>query len=181
MAIFDKYTSIDRQKFNVVQVVRSIFLDRATIGSLFVNDVFYCYTLEPFYIDFSSDEYKKDIIASEISAVKAVQKRYYGKYVAVPDGVYDLRLDVLSYKYYNKPFFRKLNGGYMPRLCGVPAYDGVLIHTGNYEKDTQGCILVGSEFRSSSPAIFNSTVVFEKLYNKLKSFKYPIKISLSCV
>lgn len=181
MAIFDSIHNIDRRNFNVVEVVRSIFLDRATIGKMFVNDNFFCYTLEPHFIDFSSDEYNKNIIASEISAVKSVQKRFYNKYVAVPNGVYDLRLDVLSYKYFNKPYFRKFNGGYMPRLCGVPSYDGVLIHPGNYEKDTQACILVGSEFRSSSPAVFNSTVVFEKLYNKLKLFKYPIKICLSCV
>lgn len=34
-------------------------------------------------------------------------------------------------------------------VTGVPGHTRLLFHMGNYEKDTEGCILVGSEFRSS--------------------------------
>lgn len=181
MAIFDSYDSIDKSRFNVVHIVRSIFLENATLGRLFINDVHFGYTLEPYYIDFSNDSYKKDIINSEIAAEKAIQKRFHNRFVAVPNGVYNLRLNILSPKYYNKQFYRKLNGGYMPRVIDIPSYEGVLIHPGNYVKDTQACCLVGYSFDKNVPAVYNSQDCFINIYNKLKSFKYPIKICYSCV
>lgn len=47
------------------------------------------------------------------------------------------------------------------RLDNVPGRDGILIHAGNFESETQGCILVGSGFLSRG--ISNSQAALDKL------------------
>jgi hypothetical protein len=57
--------------------------------------------------------------------------------------------------------------GFLPRLLEVPGYQGVLIHIGNYPKDTDGCVLVG--YNTKKGAVMNSTQAFWKLYDILKA------------
>jgi hypothetical protein len=52
---------------------------------------------------------------------------------AIPSGIYEV---IISFS--NR--FQKQ----MPLLLNVPGYEGVRIHPGNYSKDSDGCILVGS-------------------------------------
>lgn len=58
-------------------------------------------------------------------------------------------------------------GCLMPLLLDVPGFAGIRIHTGNTDKDTEGCLIVGTtkakDFVGQSRDIYN--VLFPKLQN----------------
>lgn len=55
---------------------------------------------------------------------------------------------------------------YLPLLLNVKGYQGVRIHWGNTDKDTLGCILVGS--RKVENMILNSKLAFADFFKKLQ-------------
>ena len=92
-----------------------------TIGRLYVDEQYVCDTLE--------------------DAVRDVKIK---NYTAIPEGVYKVAMGIRSPKYSQPKYtWAKKYNGELPRLLDVPKYDGVLIHVGNSNKDTSGCILVG--------------------------------------
>lgn len=52
----------------------------------------------------------------------------------------------------------------MPYLVDVPQFTGIMIHTGNYVEDTQGCILVGEQ---KNDMLVLSKDTFNRLYDLL--------------
>ena len=92
------------------------------------------------------------------------EKKIYGD-TAIPYGRYEITMKVQSQKYKDRKQYQFCKG-YLPRLKNVKGYDGVLIHIGNFPKDTYGCILVGKN--QVKGGVTNSTVWFEKLYPILK-------------
>jgi len=54
----------------------------------------------------------------------------------------------------------------LPLLANVPNFEGVRIHAGNTNHDTEGCILVGTT--RSKDFIGNSRVAFDKLFKKMQ-------------
>ena len=105
--------------------------DTYTIGHLYVDGVRFCDTLED--TDRGLDQ------KMSLAVLKARKRKGI---TAIPTGRYRVTLGVKSPKYSTRPAYDFCEG-YVPRLINVPAYDGILIHIGNYPQDTEGCILVG--------------------------------------
>lgn len=99
----------------------------------------------------------------------------------IPVGEYDLRMDRVSPKFrYRFPYNRFK--GRVPYVVNVPGRDGILIHIGCFPSDSKGCILVGNEWYKTKPyRLFDSTKAYVSLFNKLDSFKYPIKLCVSAL
>jgi hypothetical protein len=57
----------------------------------------------------------------------------------------------------------------LPLLLNVPNFEGVRIHAGNTNHDTEGCILVGQT--RSKDFIGQSRKAFEKLFSKMQKAK----------
>jgi len=114
---------------------RLIFTENSTIGKLTVDGAFLCYILEP--TDRGLDA---SMPLSELQRLKV-----FGK-TAIPIGTYNLQL-ISGVPIINRfPWITKYypNNTFMvPELENVPDYEAVLLHPGNYPKDTEGCSLVG--------------------------------------
>ena len=95
---------------------------------------------------------------------------------AIPSGTYQITLNVVSPKYSKRQYYKLVCDGKVPRLLGVKGFNGVLIHIGNTNKDTEGCILVG--YNKKKGMVINSKSAWEKLYKILKSAKYGTEIEI---
>lgn len=115
-----------------LRLVRRFFADTYTVGTLYINDVRFCDTLE----DKNRDLNKNGKFDNG-------EKKVYSE-TAIPFGAYEVVLT-------RSPKF----GRDLPRLLNVPGFEGVLIHRGNTPKDTAGCILVGEN--KAKGKVLNST------------------------
>jgi hypothetical protein len=57
----------------------------------------------------------------------------------------------------------------LPLLLNVPNFEGVRVHSGNSNHDTEGCILVGTT--RTLDYIGNSRLAFQKLFKKMQLAK----------
>ena len=57
----------------------------------------------------------------------------------------------------------------LPLLLNVPNFEGIRIHSGNTNHDTEGCILVGTT--RTKDFIGNSKIAYNKFFDKLKKSK----------
>ena len=64
----------------------------------------------------------------------------------------------------------------VPRILNVPGFEGILLHKGNTEKDSSGCLIVGEN--KVKGQVINSTATFEKLYKELLKDKNNITITI---
>ena len=142
-----------------------------TIGELYINGKRFCYTLED-----------RDRGLNSAMSLDQIKKIKVQSETAIPTGTYAIDMDTISPKY----SARGANSTYariafkLPRLVNVPGYSGVLIHIGNYPKDTDACILVGQSVASSGEAINGSTAAFWALYDELaKAHKKGQKITIT--
>lgn len=139
-----------------------------TIGNLYVDGKFFCNTLEDKDRGLSQDMPLDKIKEVKVAAV-----------TAIPTGTYNIRMDIVSPKYSLKPWYVKnCHGAKVPRLENVPGYAGILIHIGNTDKDSSGCILVGKN--DIVGMITKSQVTFKVLYDKMyAAYKRGEKIEIT--
>lgn len=128
--------------------------DTYTIGKLYINNEYFCDTLEDKDRGLTSDMSLDEIKSIKIKGV-----------TAIPTGTYSITLDVQSPKFSTYKQYAFCDG-YLPRLIDVPGYEGVLIHIGNTDSDSDGCVLVGKN--TVKGMVTNSTETFKKLYPILK-------------
>lgn len=123
--------------------------DKYTIGHLYINNIYFCDTLE--------------------DKVRNLPKepKIYGE-TAIPAGTYEIDMNTVSPKFKNRSWAKKW-GGIVPRLKNVPYFEGVLIHVGNNKDDTDGCIIVGDN--QIVGGLVNSTIQFNRLMQRFVDAK----------
>lgn len=123
-----------------------------TIGSLYINGVYFCDVLE--------DPDRR--LTSTTPEVIIRQKKIYGN-TAIPTGTYHVAMDTVSPKFKSR-YWAVRYKGIVPRILSVPGFDGVLIHVGNTPADTLGCLLVGEN--KVKGQVINSANTFYRLMDK---------------
>lgn len=103
-----------------LRLKRRFFAETYTIGTLYIDGIRFCDTLE----DKNRDENHNGRFDGHEKKVR--------NETAIPFGIYNVIVN-------RSPKF----GRDLPRLVNVPHFEGILIHRGNTIKDTSGCILVG--------------------------------------
>jgi len=136
-----------KEKGMRLRVDRTTSAKDHTNGRLYIDDVFECYTLE--------DEKRDEKIKGE---------------TRIPEGIYEV-------------FFRKVGGFHqktekyygstwhigMLEVQNVPNFKYILIHCGNTDEDTAGCLLVGAVSCEPDNYIGQSRKAYKKLYPKVRN------------
>ena len=131
-----------------LQVIRTQFGTDATNGLLFIDGIFECYTLE--------DQYQ---------AVKVMHE------TCIPEGTYDIKFRKTGgfHAKYTERYKNAHHG--MLHIQDVPNFTYILIHTGNTDEHTSGCLIVGETQQdlevSKDGFIGTSAVAYKKLYAKV--------------
>ena len=123
-----------------LRLIREPSRGGATLGALYMDGVWACWTLED-----AIREQKGQLV----SAWKVPGQ------TAIPQGLYRVILTP-------SPKFQRV----LPLIVDVPGFEGVRVHPGNGPADTDGCILVGTN--RGDARITESVAAFDRLFDKLK-------------
>lgn len=132
-----------------IQLLRYSTGNESTLGLLFINGKFACYTLE--------DQFQAKKVMHE---------------TRIPEGRYEitLRKEGTFHTKYSKSFSGIHKG--MLWIRNIPGFEYVLIHVGNTDNDTSGCILVGNICTQNilgRGSIAESTVAYKRIYPVIAS------------
>ena len=125
-----------------------------TIGKLYVDNHYFCDTLEDKVRDLNKDGDLNDVGEGKVAGQ-----------TAIPYGTYKVTMDVQSPKFSQRASYAWCKG-YLPRLLNVPHFDGIMIHSGNDATHSAGCILVGENRVKGQ--VLNSMNTLKRLVGILK-------------
>ena len=134
---------------------RSFRHPSCTIGLLSVDGKFECFTCED-----------KDRGLSQTDTLETIQKVKIKAQTAIPTGRYKVVIT------FSNRFQKEL-----PLLVDVPGFEGIRIHPGNTAKDTEGCLLPGTDHNDEG--VINSRAAFLSLFDKIKASPNPVFITIS--
>lgn len=122
-----------------------------TIGKLYIDDVYFCDTIEDTVRDLNKN-----------GKFDNGEKKIHSK-TAIPYGTYEI-------KWTYSPRFKK----YTPQLMNVPSFEGIRIHAGNTSADTEGCLILGKNKQVGK--VLNSRATINKFYPIIKEACYNGKV-----
>jgi hypothetical protein len=127
-----------------IKVLRYNSTEEYTNGILFIDGVFFCHTLE--------DEHRNIKVKGE---------------TRIPNGVYEIeyRKEGGFHNRYTKKFGSFHKG--MLQIKDVPNFEYILIHIGNDDDDTAGCLLVGNTADTKKGFIGDSTGAYKDIYKEI--------------
>jgi hypothetical protein len=126
-------------------LTRNVHSSDYTLGEIRIAGKFECYTLE--------DEHRDVKVKGE---------------TRIPAGSYVVKLRKSGgfHARYLKRFGALFHRG-MLHVTNVPGFEYILIHIGNTEKDTAGCVLVGDRMDPVRGTIGGSESAYRRLYPKV--------------
>ena len=120
--------------------------EETTISTVSINGLFECFGLE--------DEFREVKMAGE---------------TRIPAGRYKVKLRTVGgfHTKYSKRFGSEHHG--MLQVMDVPGFEYILIHLGNDDDDTDGCLLVGAGCNTANGllTIQSSTIAYKSMYEKV--------------
>lgn len=106
-----------------LQLVREFFTPTETLGRLYIDGKFFCFTLED----------KDRGLRSSHALTDIINRKVKGQ-TAIPTGKY--KVSVTMSNRFKRP---------MPLIHDVPGFEGVRLHGGNTHHNTEGCPLVARQ------------------------------------
>lgn len=137
-----------------ILLTRTKFTEHSTTGSLCVDGVYECHTIED--VDRGLDQ---------SMSIEEINKHKMFGVTCIPYGRYEVIVT-------KSERFSQMAGHdvYLPLLLNVPGFGGIRIHKGNKPEDTEGCLLpvttLGNDFGSDSTHAWEN--LNDKINNALK-------------
>ena len=122
-----------------LKLVRTNFTNECTIGCLYVDNAFECFTLE---------DKVREVKGEPVAAWKIKAQ------TAIPRGTYPVSVTMSNR-------FKRL----LPPVANVSGFEGIRIHPGNTHADTERCTLVGQG--KTANAVTSSVKAFGPLLAKI--------------
>jgi hypothetical protein len=131
-----------------LEVDRYLGNPNATLSRISIDKKFECYGLE--------DEYRP------------LKQKVFGE-TRIPAGTYKVIVRTFGgfhSRYSEDSRFKDFHQG-MLEIKGVPGFTDILIHVGNFDRNTNGCLLVGTSANAQNMSIGSSAIAYERLYKKV--------------